>query len=70
MSGLSRISIPGVQISGGEIALDVFVQSAMLSLSKPAEPLCPFGDMMLNSGGFFFFWGGSYMVGRAVRWSI
>lgn len=33
--------------------LDVRARLMNVQFSKPAEPLGPFGDMTLNSGGFF-----------------
>lgn len=44
---------------GGQISqrsfifVDVVARLMDVHPSKPAEPLGPFGDMMLNSGGFF-----------------
>lgn len=54
MHGKWAVKRPGVRILS---CLQVFVDDgAVLSElppSKPAEPLGPFGDMKLNSGGFF-----------------
>lgn len=35
------------------IVVDVRARVANIHVSKPTEPLCPFWDMTLNSGGFF-----------------
>jgi len=42
-----------VRVPAPEKEFDVRTGFAEVPSSKPAEPLCPFGDMTLNSGGFF-----------------
>jgi len=43
---------------------DIVFCLVSLRPSKPAEPLCPSGDMTLNSGGFFLPSSRSFREGR------
>lgn len=39
-----------------EKGLDLWGDKNDISISMPAEPLSSFGNLMLNSGGFFYAW--------------